>query len=59
MENGEKKTVNNAYVFGYSSYKEAVVIVDDYRFPGFRPLANWKRGYIYAACHARPLRVQS
>ncbi len=59
MENAEKKILHNASVIGYSPYKEAVVIVDNYHFPGFRATANRKRGYINAARHARPLRVQS
>ncbi len=59
MENAEKKTLHHSYVIEYSPYKEAVVIVDNYRFPEFRATANWKRGYINAACHVRPLRVQS
>lgn len=34
MENAEKKTLHSAYGIEYSSYKEAVVIVDDYHLPG-------------------------
>jgi len=58
MENEEKKTLHSHPVIGYSPYKGAVIIMN-YRSPEFLQKTGRKKGYIYAACHARPVRMQS